>query len=213
MGLTVTSYAILGLLDIRNWTAYELAQQATRSLAYTWPISESQLYAEPKRLRDAGLIEITPAPAGPERQRQVYAITDAGRAELRHWLAEPPTTTPRLHGEILLRCLFAPSGSRHDLLASLDATRTAVEQSVLAGRELLAGYQEGQNPFPQRLHANLVWMTLVNDLHTLLLTWVDDAHREVSSWTDTIHGGAASDQDRRLAELLGTEPERPLPRE
>jgi hypothetical protein len=49
--LTTTSYAILGLLNIKPWSAYELTQQAQRSLRYAWPKSESHLYAEPKRRR------------------------------------------------------------------------------------------------------------------------------------------------------------------
>ena len=48
--LTTTSYAILGLLNIKPWSGYELTQQAQRSLRYVWPKSESHLYAEPKRL-------------------------------------------------------------------------------------------------------------------------------------------------------------------
>ena len=63
MKLTTTSYAILGLLDLRDWTAYDLAQQAGRSLAYAWPVSESQLYAEPKRLAEEGLLTISRAAA------------------------------------------------------------------------------------------------------------------------------------------------------
>ena len=49
---TTSTYAVLGLLAIRPWSAYELAQQATRSLRYAHPRSESHVYEEAKRLRD-----------------------------------------------------------------------------------------------------------------------------------------------------------------
>ena len=46
--LTTTSYAILGLLSLRPWTTYELAQQMQRALGQFWPRAESKLYEEPK---------------------------------------------------------------------------------------------------------------------------------------------------------------------
>src|SRR5262245_35683445 len=104
--LTTTSYAILGLLNIRHWSAYELTQQARRSLRYAWPKSESHLYAEPKRLVKLGLAGVTEAPAGPVRTRQVYRITPAGRRALKRWLATEPAP-PQLEFEALLRLFYA----------------------------------------------------------------------------------------------------------
>ena len=42
--LTSTSYAILGLLAVKPWTTYELAQQMDRALGRFWPRAESRLY-------------------------------------------------------------------------------------------------------------------------------------------------------------------------
>ncbi len=53
--LTSTSYAILGLLSLRPWTTYELAQQMQRALGQFWPRAESKLYEEPKKLVEHGL--------------------------------------------------------------------------------------------------------------------------------------------------------------
>ena len=48
--LTTTSYAILGLLSVRSWSAYELTDQMKRGLRYTWPRTETRIYQEPKHL-------------------------------------------------------------------------------------------------------------------------------------------------------------------
>ena len=48
--LSTTSYAVLGLLSLRSWTTYELAQQMGRSLDRIWPRAESKVYEEPKKL-------------------------------------------------------------------------------------------------------------------------------------------------------------------
>ena len=62
--LSTTSYAILGMLAMRPWTAYELTQQLRRSLRYCWPKAESVLYDEPKRLVRLGLATAHHEPAG-----------------------------------------------------------------------------------------------------------------------------------------------------
>ena len=53
--LTPTSYSILGLLALKPWTTYELAQQMERALGQFWPRAESRLYEEPKKLVAHGL--------------------------------------------------------------------------------------------------------------------------------------------------------------
>lgn len=205
MPLTTTSYAILGLLDLRDWTAYELTQQARRSLAFVWPVSESQLYAEPKRLQREGLITIRSRKAGPQRTRQSLSITAAGRSELRAWLATEPAA-PRLQTEVLVRTLFATAGSTQDLLDSLAATRLTVQEAYDYGRLVVEGYQRGDNPFPERLHVNVLWMVFVHDLLRLMLDWVEFARAEVSGWSDVTDGGDPARIRRLLDALLRDRP-------
>jgi PadR family transcriptional regulator AphA len=85
---TITSYALLGLLAVRPWTAYELTQQMRRSLHYVWPKSESLLYNEPKKLVEAGLARVTRQRRG-DRTRAQYRITAAGVAA---WPGTGPKT-------------------------------------------------------------------------------------------------------------------------
>src|SRR5574338_30934 len=87
--LTTTSYALLGLLALRDWTTYELAKQVQRSLHWFWPRAERKLYDEPKRLVAAGLATAVEEHTG-KRPRTVYRITRSGRTALRRWLAGAP---------------------------------------------------------------------------------------------------------------------------
>jgi PadR family transcriptional regulator AphA len=200
MKLTTTSYAILGLLDLRDWTAYELAQQANRSLAYAWPVSESQLYAEPKRLAEAGLLTIRHEAAGPERRRQLFAITRTGRTTLHEWLRSEPAV-PRVQAEVMLRCLFATSGSTADLTAAVESTRQAVLDSYLAGHEFVDEYLRGDNPFPERMHVNLPWMALVRDLQLAIIDWADRTLEQVDAWSDTEAGPGPAEVEAQLQAL------------
>jgi PadR family transcriptional regulator AphA len=73
--LTPTSYAILGLLAVKPWTTYELAQQMERALGEFWPRAQSKLYDEPKKLVALGLARASSEKIG-KRPRTVYTITD-----------------------------------------------------------------------------------------------------------------------------------------
>src|SRR6266496_2623954 len=48
--LSTTSYAVLGLLGIKSWTAYELAAEMEHCLGAFWARAESRSYAEAERL-------------------------------------------------------------------------------------------------------------------------------------------------------------------
>jgi len=79
--LTTTGYAILGHLAMQPWTMYDLAAQMRRNVHFFFPRAESQIYEEPKRLVALGLATATQEANG-RRPRTVYAITEAGRAEV-----------------------------------------------------------------------------------------------------------------------------------
>lgn len=181
--LTTSSYAVLGLLAIQPWSAYELAQQATRSLRFAWPKSERLLYTEPKKLVEHGLATAVHERVG-ERSRAVYTITDAGRAELRTWMTTSPQP-PALEAEALVRLLFAENGDIDDLLAAL--TKMAGDAADL--REQVAtintGYLDGGHPFPDRAHLSVLFATFQLEYFDLIITWVDFATSEIERWSTT----------------------------
>jgi DNA-binding PadR family transcriptional regulator len=195
--LTTTSYAILGLLNLRPHTAYELAAQSQRSLRFAWPTAPSRLYAEPKRLAELGLIRIGEQAAGPVRTRQVYRITRAGRRVLRDWLKTPPAPL-RLDAEVLLRMLFADAGSSQELISALHATRDQVLAEYADGMEYVRQYSAGDVAYPERMHLNLIWMTFVAEFLQLANDWAVFAEEETGSW----HKASDRGRTQRAEELL-----------
>src|SRR5215218_3364517 len=116
---TTTSYAILGLLSVRQWSTYELAKKVRRSLRWFWPRTERKIYDEPKRLVADGLATATRQYTG-QRPRTVYGITNQGRDELSRWLDRPPATRS-VEFEGMLKLFFADAGSLDQLAATLAA--------------------------------------------------------------------------------------------
>ena len=182
--LTTTSYALLGLLSLRPHSAYELTQQARRSLAFIWPVSESQLYAEPKRLVREGLVDATEEPAGPRRRRTVYRLTPAGQQALALWLRSAPSA-PGFSSEVLLRVAFADSGDTGALLSALSHCRELVSQQQGLGRHQIAEQLDGTAPYVERANLNVLWWVLIAEQLRLNLAWLDWAASEVRSWDGT----------------------------
>jgi PadR family transcriptional regulator AphA len=198
--LSTTSYAVLGMLAVRPWSAYELTKQMRRSLAFCWPKAESVLYDEPKRLVRLGLAETTGEPAG-ARNRSVYAITAAGEQALRAWLATEPAPA-RFELEPALRLLYADHGSKADLLRTIAAVRTWARSEIERGLAQLHGYRDDGGPFPQRLHIIVLFADLIARLLETIDEWAADAELEIRTWRRTRNLGATDGTRERLDHLV-----------
>src|SRR2546425_823924 len=139
--LTPTSYAILGLLAVKPWTTYELAQQMQRALGQFWPRAESKLYEEPKKLVAHGLARARSETIG-KRPRTVYSITAKGRRALASWI---PThgDGPVLEFEEMIKVFFAEHGTKEDLLATVERVRQWADRRFAEGVGISRGYLEG----------------------------------------------------------------------
>jgi PadR family transcriptional regulator, regulatory protein AphA len=186
--LTTTSYAVLSILALREHSTYELTRQMKLSLHYMWPRAESNVYAEPKRLVEAGLAESRETWNG-GRKRTIYAITEAGRAEVAEWLASP-SSRQRYESEAVLKIFFADNGSREDLLASIRALR----KEALAAIEHFLGFAEiydaGEGQYPERFALSGLTARLLAEQHAATARWAAWAERVVSRWDSAAGPGA-----------------------
>jgi DNA-binding PadR family transcriptional regulator len=83
----------MALLDATPMTGYTLAKQFDQSAAYVWHAPHSQIYPELRRLEADGLIAGQDEPRGTLGTKRTYAITEAGRTELRRWAQEVTPVT------------------------------------------------------------------------------------------------------------------------
>lgn len=185
---TSTSYAVLSLLGIRPWSAYELTAQMTRSLGWFWPKAESLVYAECRRLAEAGLAEASSEARG-RRHRTVYAITGAGRAALREWL-DRPTAGPRLEFEAMLQVAFADLGDREQLLRTLAAVRADAEARRAQAVDQVGSYLADGGPYPERLPVIALVAKFFSEHAELVARWAAWAEDAVRDWDDVRPPGA-----------------------
>jgi DNA-binding PadR family transcriptional regulator len=130
MELSPTAYVILGMLDWRPMSGYEIKGIVDKSTRFFWAASYGQIYPELRSLSEAGLVAGKANPQG-GRKRNVYRLTAAGRRALRAWLeAEPEVYETRDEG--LLKLFFASASDGATAPQTLEAMgrghRRIVEQ-------------------------------------------------------------------------------------
>lgn len=180
---STTASALLGLLSIRPWTAYELTHQMQRALRWAWPRSEAGIYAEIKKLAAAGLATAVEEEVG-QRTRTRYEITAAGRDAAREWLRSEPAE-PRVELEILLRLFLADLGEPTDLRQALAVTRRQVANQLGSLGDILEQYAGDNAPFPDRAHLNVLFADFSITRLTHLLDWCDKVEAELDTWPST----------------------------
>lgn len=205
-----TSFAILGLLGLRPWTAYELVAQANRSLHWFWPRSEAHLYAELKRIVARGHAEAEIVD-GARRQATRYTITPAGRAALEEWLTTPPAPIS-LELEGLLRLFLADQGNLADVRAAIETTAQQARERSAVGRALIEELLATGGPFPERLHLTERAVSFFAELGHLVSRWCDETLTEIETWPDTRNVGLTPTARQRLEKLLDQTPPPPRPR-
>jgi DNA-binding PadR family transcriptional regulator len=132
--LNPVSYVVIGLVGLRGpSTPYELKRAASRSLDYFWPFPHAQLYSEPVRLAQAGLLKEKREAAG--RRRKTYSLTPAGRKALQAWLSVPPQDVFEMRDMAVLQLFFSDFMPTDDLVA-------LAESQVALYRRRLAEYRE-----------------------------------------------------------------------
>lgn len=119
--LSTTSYVVLGMIAMRGpSTPYDLKRAINRSVGYFWNFPHAQLYSEPQRLQEAGLLRVEQEDSG--RRRKTYTITAEGETAVRSWLAEPVREHFELRDVAEIKLFF------NELSGPDDVARLAREQ-------------------------------------------------------------------------------------
>ena len=195
--LTTTSFAVLSVLSLRDHSTYDLIRQMQLSMHSMWPRAESNVYAEPRRLVEAGLASAREEWTG-QRRRTVYSITKAGRAALAEWIAAP-TAQPRYESEALVKVMFAENGTRDDLLASIRGIAQDAAAAVEHFREIADRYAANEGEYPWRFGLSGLALRLLAEQHATTLRWAAWAEQVVSGWDGPLAADAAWGIDTMLA--------------
>lgn len=188
--LTTTSYALLALLRMGPFSAYELTGSMRRSaLAELWPRTEASVYNEPRRLVSAGLATARERTRN-GRRRTEYRITAAGRRAVADWLRAPGSGLA-FECEGAVKAFFADATD----LATLRAHLARLAEVDVAARDLVADFERGNVRFPDRIHFTAMAADLIASLHLARIAWAQRWSAVTRHWSGT----ALDDRSRRDA--------------
>ena len=152
--LSKTRYAVLGALSIRPGSGYDIKKFCDNTLSFFWAENYGQIYPVLKQLEEEGLAGKETVIAEGRPARNVYHITDEGRAELNEWLLLP--VEPATHRmELILKLVFAADIPASNLLVKLaekklmkrkpsnilKRLRVGLRMAPRIGRDCICGWQ------------------------------------------------------------------------
>lgn len=172
--LPTSSYAVLGLLSFARMSGYDLAAVAQRSVAQVWPISKTQIYAELRRLADAGLIAGHAAERSGGPAKTMFELTPAGELALDAWVAQDVETGLHMRAPALLKLLLGHRGEPAASARHLERFRARVSEH-LRGLERLTADLKGN---PDAVYA---WATALFGVRVsqAILGWIDEVAPEL----------------------------------
>jgi PadR family transcriptional regulator, regulatory protein AphA len=197
--LTTTSFALLGLLRLQPFSAYELTSYMRRSaLSSLWPRTEASLYREPKTLAAHGLARSRVQRNG-QRERTVYEITAAGRRALETWLREPGEG-PRFECEAAVKAFFGDATDLESLRTQLVSLRDQQHARSDQATERISDWLAGRLQFPGRIQYTALAADLIDRLHRTVGEWASDWLVRTEAWEHTGLHDLSEQQARALLE-------------
>ena len=170
--LTSFSYVILVLVGEGGAGPHDLVRMMRQGAFAYWHASQSQFYAEPKRLERLGYLTSAKRP-GRTHQRTEYRLTDSGREALRTWVATP-AAPPRVQLEGVVRLLAAEWADDAAVLEGLRGLRG----EIAAGRAWLERAAEIEPTLPERERALRLNRRLASRMLDAQEAWLDEVEAE-----------------------------------
>ncbi|WP_434810844.1 PadR family transcriptional regulator [Microbacterium sp. bgisy189] len=180
--------SLLAILDQGPCYGYQLRAEFDRRTGSTWPLNVGQIYNTLDRLERDGLVEKGEV----DEQGHVYwQITDAGRTEVRTWLASPVERAQGTRDELAIKLALAATLPGVDVAQVIHTQRIS---SLRQLQELNRAKYAGSNPDGAE---ELAWSLVVDSM-------IFQAEAEIR-WLDHTEARLAQHPQHTLALELSTD--------
>ncbi|WP_218712556.1 PadR family transcriptional regulator [Arthrobacter sp. BF1] len=115
-------HSLLALLQESPRYGYQLRGEFEERTGSTWPLNIGQVYTTLDRLERDSLVE---KDGDDGEGHLIYSITDAGRAEVMSWFAQPVAATNPPRNELAIKLALALTLADVDVSAVVQAQRSA----------------------------------------------------------------------------------------
>ncbi|WP_433546619.1 PadR family transcriptional regulator [Streptomyces sp. CA-294286] len=158
-------HGLLALLEQGPRYGSQLRTEFESRTGATWPLNVGQVYTTLSRLERDGMV----APNGDDDAgHPLYAITDAGRAELHQWFERPVDRTSPPRDELAIKLAMAIGAPGVDIRAVIQAQRHATLKAMqdytrLKAQALIA-VESGAGQETHRGRDDMAWLLVLEQL-------------------------------------------------
>jgi DNA-binding PadR family transcriptional regulator len=174
---------LLALLATGRHHGYELRKELEERTGSLWELNVGQVYTTLGRLeRDGLVVEVGQERAqGAGADQRLWALTDAGRAELGDWFATPRERSAPDRDELVIKLTLAASVDGVDLDSVIDAQRVATTTDLQRYTRLKAATEPEDaarlfalDAVISQINAELTWLEQCQQRHA--------AHKGAGTW-------------------------------
>ncbi|MHC1784252.1 MAG: PadR family transcriptional regulator [Anaerolineaceae bacterium] len=140
-------YTILGFLDWKPLSGYDLKKLIARSDLFYWSGNNNQIYTALIQLHKEELVTLQVELQENLPARKIYTITEKGRAEFHRWLFSAPEL-PEIQNNFLIQLAWADCLSEPELDGLLERYEgeIAVQMKMREAQAERAGDHPGRTP-------------------------------------------------------------------
>ncbi len=155
-------HAILVSLCEQSGSGYELARRFDRSIGYFWAATHQQIYRTLRTMENEHWVRGTEVAQHGRPDKKVYAVSEAGRAELARWIAAPlvgrgSSVADSRTRDLAVKIRGAGHGDIDTLRAQVVSLRT--ERAELL--DVYRGFEKSQFPNPDAVAGTALHQYLV----------------------------------------------------
>jgi DNA-binding PadR family transcriptional regulator len=130
-------HAILGFLNYKPFSGYDLKGAFDVSVQHFWTADQSQIYRTLTRMAKDGLVKLEVIEQEDRPNRKLYHITDAGREELNHWISTP-LKGQKYRSALLIQVFFAGLLSDEEVLEMFERVAAQIRAGLARFEEVPA---------------------------------------------------------------------------
>lgn len=176
-------YAILGLLNCKPMTGYDLKKLIDQSINHFWAAHISQIYRELGALEGEGYVTSAIEAQQDRPDKRIYTVTEAGSAAFRQWVENPPDKLSKeTRDEFSLRIFFGAEAGPQEVTGMLRRfLQQKVEERDHTIPALFSGVDRMSQEFSGPEHAPY-WRLIekrVRMTNEMLIRWAEEGIEEL----------------------------------
>jgi DNA-binding PadR family transcriptional regulator len=170
-------HALLGLLNYRPATGYDLKATFEKSINLFWNASLPQIYRTLNQMEKKGWLSFKVEHQDGKPSRKIYKLTDLGKKELQKWLSIPPEF-PQTKNNLLAKIFFGKRMDKKDLTINLRKWReryVKLLEQLGTDLETTAGHYAAEGDFRDDMRFWLLTADYGRRHANMVIEWCDSA--------------------------------------